>query len=101
MPGDPGATVVTNACVYYSTHAATGAAGTRHSPRPLGRTNDAKLGRHAPRECAGVFVFRLGCLKFESERRMPVASWFETREDALLTMRPHPDEEHALARVSQ
>src|SRR5580698_7566239 len=37
MPGDPGATVVTNARVFYTTRAAAGASGTRHSPRPLGR----------------------------------------------------------------
>jgi len=35
MPGDPGATVVTNARAFYTTRAAAGAAGTRHSPRPL------------------------------------------------------------------
>src|ERR1700727_3864134 len=35
MPGDPGATVVTNARAYYPTRAAAGATGTRHSPRPL------------------------------------------------------------------
>src|ERR1700723_2076178 len=35
MPGDSGATVVTNARAYYSTRAATGASGTRHSPLPL------------------------------------------------------------------
>src|ERR1700722_5281058 len=35
MPGDSGATVVTNARAYYSTRAAAGASGTRHSPRPL------------------------------------------------------------------
>jgi hypothetical protein len=37
MPGDPGATVVTNARVFYTTRAAAGATGTRHSPRPLFR----------------------------------------------------------------
>jgi hypothetical protein len=36
MPGDLGATVVTNARAYYSTRAAAGASGTRHSPLPLG-----------------------------------------------------------------
>jgi hypothetical protein len=36
MPGDPGATVVTNARVYYTPRAAAGATGTRHSPLPLG-----------------------------------------------------------------
>ena len=36
MPGDPGATVVTNACaLLHFAHAAAGAMGTRHSPRPL------------------------------------------------------------------
>ena len=34
MPGDPGATVVTNARAYYSSRAAAGASGTRHSPLP-------------------------------------------------------------------
>ena|ERR1700733_15731393 len=34
MPGDPGATVVTNARATYSTRAAAGATGTRHSPLP-------------------------------------------------------------------
>jgi len=56
MPGDPGATVVTNARVYYTPRAAAGATGTRHSPRPLsGRKDDARPGRVAPRECGGVF----------------------------------------------
>jgi hypothetical protein len=41
MPGDPGATVVTNARVFYTTRAAAGALGARHSPRPPGRMNDA------------------------------------------------------------
>ncbi len=35
MPGDPGVTVVTNARVYYTTRAAAGASGARHSLRPL------------------------------------------------------------------
>src|SRR5580704_13678856 len=34
MPGDLGATVVTNARAFYSTRAAAGASGTRHSPLP-------------------------------------------------------------------
>src|ERR1700722_1452702 len=74
MPGDPGATVVTNARAYYSPRAATGATGTRHSPLPpwgsatpfIGRIVQAQLGRCAPRECcrpsspanAGDPVFR-------------------------------------------
>ena len=35
MPGDSGATVVTNARAFYTPRAAAGASGTRHSPRPL------------------------------------------------------------------
>src|SRR3981189_2642014 len=35
MPGDSGVSVVTNARVFYSTRAAAGALGARHSPRPL------------------------------------------------------------------
>jgi len=34
MPGDPGALVVTNARAFYTTRAAAGATGTRHSPLP-------------------------------------------------------------------
>jgi hypothetical protein len=58
MPGDPGATVVTNARVYYTPRAAAGATGTRHSPLPpwgsptpsRGRSILASLGRIALRE---------------------------------------------------
>jgi hypothetical protein len=35
MPGDSGVTVVTNACAFYTTHAAAGASSARHSLRPL------------------------------------------------------------------
>jgi hypothetical protein len=35
MPGVSGVTVVTNARVYYTTRAAAGASGARHSLRPL------------------------------------------------------------------
>src|ERR1700735_2312908 len=45
MPGDPGATVVTNARVYYSPRAAAGASGTRHSPLPLGVAPRPLFGR--------------------------------------------------------
>src|SRR5450759_4260142 len=34
MPGDPGATVVTTSCAFYTAHEAAGATGTQHSPRP-------------------------------------------------------------------
>src|SRR5882757_802915 len=40
MPGDPGATVVTNARAFYTTRAAADALGIRHSPRPLWGGND-------------------------------------------------------------
>jgi hypothetical protein len=64
MPGDPGATVVTNARAFYTPRAAAGATGTRHSPLPpwgsatpsiSGRKIPAQLGRNALRECEGVF----------------------------------------------
>src|ERR1700727_3420523 len=44
MPGDPGATVGTNARAYHSTRAAAGATGTRHSPLPLGVAPRPSLG---------------------------------------------------------
>jgi hypothetical protein len=52
MPGDPGATVVTNARATYSTRAAAGASGTRHSPRPPFRGGRfwQQLGHIMPRE---------------------------------------------------
>ena len=64
MPGDPGATVVTNARAYYSTRAAAGATGTRHSPLPawgsatpsLGEKYMQQLGRIAPRDGGGVYL---------------------------------------------
>jgi len=34
MPGDSGVTVVTNACAFYTPHAAAGASSARHSLRP-------------------------------------------------------------------
>src|ERR1700733_8005777 len=44
MPGDPGATVVTNARATYSTRAAAGATGTRHSPLPSWGSATPSLG---------------------------------------------------------
>src|SRR6266852_517779 len=42
--GCSGATVVTTlVCYQYTAHEAAGAAGTRHSPRPHGRTDHAQL----------------------------------------------------------
>jgi hypothetical protein len=57
MPGVSGVAAVTNARVYYTTRAAAGAPGARHSPRPLneraGRLR-AKLGPIAPRDREAV-----------------------------------------------
>jgi hypothetical protein len=50
MPDDPGATVVTNARAFYTTRAAAGALGTRHSPRPHWAEGYAQPGRNAPRD---------------------------------------------------
>src|ERR1700685_666370 len=52
MPGDPGATVVTNSCVLFFTREAAGAAGARHSPRPdfgARRIHEATRVHFAPR----------------------------------------------------
>jgi hypothetical protein len=66
MPGDPGATVVTNARAFYTTRAAAGAPGTRHSPRPhfFRAVCSAQPGRITPRECGCVF----GCSPSSSLR---------------------------------
>src|ERR1700723_1167883 len=64
MPGDSGATVVTNARAYYSTRAAAGASGTRHSPLPswgsatpsLGGSIMHQLGRYPRRGTAKVYL---------------------------------------------
>src|ERR1700674_3213102 len=45
MPGETGATVVTNSCVLLFTHEAAGALCARHSPRPLGRMEFHNSGR--------------------------------------------------------
>jgi hypothetical protein len=66
MPGVSGVTVVTNARVYYTTRAAAGASGARHSLRPLiaeGGNFKAKLGCIAPRECGIVSHFVIDCDK--------------------------------------
>src|ERR1700729_3991541 len=62
MPGDSGATLVTNTRAFYTPRAAAGASGTRHSPLPswgsatpsLGRIVQAQLGRMVPREREGA-----------------------------------------------
>jgi hypothetical protein len=56
MPGDPGATVVTNARAYYSPRAAAGATGTRHSPRPLSGERDMHNSGASRRENAEVYL---------------------------------------------
>ncbi|HEX9590739.1 MAG TPA: hypothetical protein VGA15_23740, partial [Bradyrhizobium sp.] len=59
MPGDSGVTVVTNARAFYTTRAAAGASGARHSLRPLigeGGKFTAKLGRGARRDREAVFA---------------------------------------------
>jgi hypothetical protein len=78
MPGDSGATVVTNARVYYPPRAAAGASGTRHSPLPswgsatpfVGRKVHAQLGRCARRGNANV------CLRApDAAQRAALAAW--------------------------
>src|SRR3981189_1911059 len=57
MPGDSGVTVVTNACVFYTTHAAAGRTGRPAFPAPSDfrrRTLMAKLARNARRDREAV-----------------------------------------------
>ena len=57
MPGETGATVVTNSCVLFFTHEAAGATGARHSLRPLQegpKVARAKLARVTRRDGGGV-----------------------------------------------
>jgi hypothetical protein len=57
MPGDSGVTVVTNARVFYTTRAAAGASGARHSLRPLkakGGMFSVKLARKMRRDREAV-----------------------------------------------
>jgi len=59
MPGVSGVTVVTNACAFYTPHAAAGASGARHSLRPLmfgGQDVKAKLARITRRDREVVAV---------------------------------------------
>src|ERR1700732_1312792 len=59
MPGDPGATVVTNARAYYHTTRGCGCNGHPAFPTPsLGGRFHAQLGRITPRECGGVSEIR-------------------------------------------
>src|ERR1700760_5071613 len=71
----PGATVVTNARVYYTPRAAAGASSTRHSPRPLFRAESPCTTRThraaGKRMCVSNHCARddgSGCLKIESGR---------------------------------
>jgi hypothetical protein len=77
----PAKPVVTNARAFYTTRAATGAAGTRRFLRPLFSRDQfpAQLGRITPREREAVsWHFRVeGCLKFESERM--IEPWLARR----------------------
>jgi hypothetical protein len=73
MPGVSGVTVVTMlVCLFHFAREAAGASSARHSLRPLfsGANVSAQLGRIASREGACVGSRVLGCLKFESERRL-------------------------------
>ena len=68
MPGVSGVTVVTNACAYYTAHAAAGASGARHSLRPLitqGQEFKAKLARIARRDREAMAAHGC-CLKIAS-----------------------------------
>jgi hypothetical protein len=79
MPGDSGVTVVTNACAFYTTHAAAGAPSARHSLRPLLSESAmliAELGRIASRGCgsvSGALLRLIRCRGHPSRRGLPAA----------------------------
>ena len=78
----PGVPAVTNACAFYTPHAAAGAIRAPGIPRALCYQRDdapAQLGRFARRECEAVsWRHRVhGCLKFESERM--IEPWLARR----------------------
>jgi len=71
MPGDSGVTVVTNARVYYTTRAAAGASGARHSLRPLiseSGTND-KTSRETGGEIAKLCLAEMRAYLFPRSGR--------------------------------
>jgi hypothetical protein len=80
MPGDPGATVVTNARAFYTTRAAAGATGTRHSPRPLwggGYLNNSGATR---REIADVYLDVIAFHDIACDKREAFAQGSESDE---------------------
>src|ERR1700743_3094374 len=89
-PDQPGEPVVTNSCVFYFTHEATGAAGTRLSLRPLTwRSNFVEsLGRFAPRECRRVSIGRPHCCDGLTPRAIPssvIPGWPEGPDPESIT----------------
>jgi len=67
MPGVSGVTVVTNACAFYTTHAAAGASSARHSLRPL--ISESATFRQNSREMRGE-IAKLWLLLFENRIRL-------------------------------
>ena len=92
MPGVSGVTVVTNARVFYTTRAAAGASGARHSLRPLlseGAKLPAKLGRIAPREGGVMYL----------DRHAPLQAGHPVRRD--VSCNHEPSLEYWIARSSR
>jgi hypothetical protein len=65
MPGVSGVTVVTNARAYYTTRAAAGASGARHSLRPL-TERAGSLGTNLAQTCGEIAKLRLQMMLFEN-----------------------------------
>jgi hypothetical protein len=87
MPGVSGVTVVTNARAFYTTRAAAGASGARHSLRPLigeGGTSRPKLARNARRDRGFVFdvIARSEATK-QSILAVRVAAWIASQALAM------------------
>src|SRR3984885_1250377 len=83
MPGDPGATVVTNSCaLLHFAHEAAGATGTRHSPLPLGVAPRPLLG--------GSFMHNSGALRRGNEKvyLVVIARSEATKQSILASLLP-------------
>src|SRR3984957_1991268 len=89
MPGDPGATVVTNARAYHSTRAAAGATGTRHSPLPpWAKVLPNDSGAIARRECGGVYLRAPDAAQRHKRVHARLSTRYVLRRDVLLIPGP-------------
>jgi hypothetical protein len=97
MPGDSGVTVVTNARAFYTTRAAAGALGARHSLRPLISESGklmANLARNRRRDRR-----RLSSPGLTGRSSIPETSMMESKGRGVLDPRFRGDDDHCWSRV--